>query len=239
MEGEDHPLSLDEILDETNQLDSSTATKQWLVTEALSKFISLSLSIAISLFCCVCGSDREISQTNPISLDSSNATKQWLVTEALSKCYQPISLHSYLTFLLCVCVSLSLHGEDPGRDQSVGILLSTLCCFLFFQTKSLNYVCGTVWISLFRKIHSCSFNLSSSFSLFNLQHSFQLQFFSFPALSDSLLLLNVQITTLRSKWWMARATCSSLPSTSATRTISPSCSSGGISTAREESSTTM
>eukprot|EP00088_Acartia_fossae_P003196 TRINITY_DN11323_c0_g1_i1.p1 TRINITY_DN11323_c0_g1~~TRINITY_DN11323_c0_g1_i1.p1 ORF type:complete len:283 (+),score=54.69 TRINITY_DN11323_c0_g1_i1:31-879(+) len=35
MEGEDHPLSLDEILDETNQLDVSSATKQWLLMEAL------------------------------------------------------------------------------------------------------------------------------------------------------------------------------------------------------------
>ena len=31
----DHPLSLDEILDETNQLDVSSKTKQWLYTEAL------------------------------------------------------------------------------------------------------------------------------------------------------------------------------------------------------------
>jgi len=35
MEGEDHPLTLDEILDETNQLDISGATKQWLTLEAL------------------------------------------------------------------------------------------------------------------------------------------------------------------------------------------------------------
>jgi len=35
MEGEDHALSLDEILDETNQLDVSGATKQWLLLEAL------------------------------------------------------------------------------------------------------------------------------------------------------------------------------------------------------------
>ncbi|XP_023320169.1 transcription initiation factor IIE subunit beta, partial [Eurytemora carolleeae] len=35
MEGEDHPLTLDEILDETNQLDISGATKQWLMLEAL------------------------------------------------------------------------------------------------------------------------------------------------------------------------------------------------------------
>ena len=37
MEGEDHPLSLDEILDETNQLDISGATKQWLLQEALGR----------------------------------------------------------------------------------------------------------------------------------------------------------------------------------------------------------
>jgi len=35
MEGEDHPLTLEEILDETNQLDVSGATKQWLALEAL------------------------------------------------------------------------------------------------------------------------------------------------------------------------------------------------------------
>lgn len=35
MEGEDHALTLDEILDETNQLDVSGATKQWLLLEAL------------------------------------------------------------------------------------------------------------------------------------------------------------------------------------------------------------
>ena len=40
MEGEDHPLTLDEILDETNQLDISGATKQWLLLEALGTFIS-------------------------------------------------------------------------------------------------------------------------------------------------------------------------------------------------------
>jgi len=35
MEGEDHPLSLEEILDETNQLDVSGKTRQWLQQEAL------------------------------------------------------------------------------------------------------------------------------------------------------------------------------------------------------------
>ena len=45
MDGEDHPLSLEEILDETNQLDSSSATKQWLVTEALSKLLMLMLML--------------------------------------------------------------------------------------------------------------------------------------------------------------------------------------------------
>jgi len=35
MDGEDHPLTLEEILDETNQLDVSGATKQWLLLEAL------------------------------------------------------------------------------------------------------------------------------------------------------------------------------------------------------------
>ncbi len=35
MEGLDHPLTLDEILDETNQLDVTSKTKQWLLTEAL------------------------------------------------------------------------------------------------------------------------------------------------------------------------------------------------------------
>jgi len=35
MEGEDHPLGLEEILDETNQLDVSGKTRQWLQTEAL------------------------------------------------------------------------------------------------------------------------------------------------------------------------------------------------------------
>jgi len=35
MEGEDHPLALEDILDETNQLDVSNATKQWLLLEAL------------------------------------------------------------------------------------------------------------------------------------------------------------------------------------------------------------
>jgi hypothetical protein len=35
MEGLDHPLTLDEILDETNQLDVTGKTKQWLLTEAL------------------------------------------------------------------------------------------------------------------------------------------------------------------------------------------------------------
>ena len=37
MEGLDHPLTLDEILDETNQLDVTSKTKQWLLTEALGK----------------------------------------------------------------------------------------------------------------------------------------------------------------------------------------------------------
>jgi len=35
MEGEDHPLTLEEILDETNQLDVSSKTRQWLMSEAL------------------------------------------------------------------------------------------------------------------------------------------------------------------------------------------------------------
>eukprot|EP00096_Caligus_rogercresseyi_P003634 TRINITY_DN1693_c0_g1_i1.p1 TRINITY_DN1693_c0_g1~~TRINITY_DN1693_c0_g1_i1.p1 ORF type:complete len:328 (+),score=135.02 TRINITY_DN1693_c0_g1_i1:55-984(+) len=35
MEGEDHPLTLEEILDETNQLDVSSRTKSWLLNEAL------------------------------------------------------------------------------------------------------------------------------------------------------------------------------------------------------------
>ncbi|XP_040583380.1 transcription initiation factor IIE subunit beta [Lepeophtheirus salmonis] len=35
MDGEDHPLTLEEILDETNQLDVSSRTKNWLFTEAL------------------------------------------------------------------------------------------------------------------------------------------------------------------------------------------------------------
>lgn len=34
-EGDDHPLSLEEILDETNQLDVGSKVKQWLLTEAL------------------------------------------------------------------------------------------------------------------------------------------------------------------------------------------------------------
>ncbi|XP_016836528.1 transcription initiation factor IIE subunit beta [Nasonia vitripennis] len=34
-DGEDHPLTLDEILDETNQLDIGTRNKQWLLMEAL------------------------------------------------------------------------------------------------------------------------------------------------------------------------------------------------------------
>lgn len=36
-EGDDHPLSLEEILDETNQLDIGSKVKQWLITEALVK----------------------------------------------------------------------------------------------------------------------------------------------------------------------------------------------------------
>jgi len=35
MDGEDHPLTLEEILDETNQLDVSSKTRQWLMSEAL------------------------------------------------------------------------------------------------------------------------------------------------------------------------------------------------------------
>ncbi|XP_073995796.1 transcription factor IIEbeta [Rhodnius prolixus] len=35
LEGDDHPLTLDEILDETNQLDVGSKVKQWLQTEAL------------------------------------------------------------------------------------------------------------------------------------------------------------------------------------------------------------
>lgn len=34
-EGDDHPLTLEEILDETNQLDAGSKVKQWLQTEAL------------------------------------------------------------------------------------------------------------------------------------------------------------------------------------------------------------
>jgi len=36
LEGDTHPLSIDEILDETNQLDVGSKQKHWLVTEALS-----------------------------------------------------------------------------------------------------------------------------------------------------------------------------------------------------------
>ncbi|XP_059098941.1 transcription initiation factor IIE subunit beta-like [Tigriopus californicus] len=35
MEGMDHPLNLEEILDETNQLDASTKVRQWLANESL------------------------------------------------------------------------------------------------------------------------------------------------------------------------------------------------------------
>jgi len=35
MDGEDHPLLLEEILDETNQLDVSSKTRMWLQNEAL------------------------------------------------------------------------------------------------------------------------------------------------------------------------------------------------------------
>lgn len=35
MEGDDHPLTLDEILDETSQMDIGSRTKAWLMTEAL------------------------------------------------------------------------------------------------------------------------------------------------------------------------------------------------------------
>ena len=35
MAGEDHPLNLEEILDETSQLDVSTKTRAWLENEAL------------------------------------------------------------------------------------------------------------------------------------------------------------------------------------------------------------
>jgi len=35
MDGEDHPLTLEEILDETNQLDVSSKTRMWLQNEAL------------------------------------------------------------------------------------------------------------------------------------------------------------------------------------------------------------
>ena len=52
MEGEDHPLTLDEILDETNQLDISGATKQWLTLEALGKIQTLHLK-SIKLIVCV------------------------------------------------------------------------------------------------------------------------------------------------------------------------------------------
>lgn len=36
-DGDDHPLSLDEILDETNQLDVGSKVKQWLQMEALTQ----------------------------------------------------------------------------------------------------------------------------------------------------------------------------------------------------------
>ena len=39
MDGMDHPLTLEEVLDETNQLDVTGATKMWLSTEALGKII--------------------------------------------------------------------------------------------------------------------------------------------------------------------------------------------------------
>ena len=35
MEGEGHPLTLEEVLDETNQLDVGNKTKLWLQTDAL------------------------------------------------------------------------------------------------------------------------------------------------------------------------------------------------------------
>ncbi|XP_070495975.1 transcription initiation factor IIE subunit beta [Chironomus tepperi] len=35
LQGEDHPLSVEEILDETNQLDIGSSNKNWLITEAL------------------------------------------------------------------------------------------------------------------------------------------------------------------------------------------------------------
>ena len=40
MDQMDHPLTLEEILDETNQLDVSGATKMWLSTEALGEIYS-------------------------------------------------------------------------------------------------------------------------------------------------------------------------------------------------------
>jgi hypothetical protein len=47
MEGLDHPLTLEEILDETNQLDVTGKTKQWLLTEALGKFLPVFLVINV------------------------------------------------------------------------------------------------------------------------------------------------------------------------------------------------
>jgi transcription initiation factor TFIIE subunit beta len=45
MDGMDHPLSLEEILDETNQLDVSGATKMWLATEALANNPKLEMTL--------------------------------------------------------------------------------------------------------------------------------------------------------------------------------------------------
>ena len=45
MEMEDHPLSLDEILDETNQLDVGNRTKLWLQTDALQNNPKISVAI--------------------------------------------------------------------------------------------------------------------------------------------------------------------------------------------------
>ncbi|KAH0949169.1 hypothetical protein HN011_000696 [Eciton burchellii] len=43
-EGDDHPLTLDEILDETNQLDVGSKVKQWLQSEALLKNPKIDIS---------------------------------------------------------------------------------------------------------------------------------------------------------------------------------------------------
>ncbi len=44
MEGDDHPLNLEEILDETNQLDVGNKIKAWLAAEALKNNPKISAS---------------------------------------------------------------------------------------------------------------------------------------------------------------------------------------------------